>query len=254
MLYNRVPPSRALHLNFSHDYRLPSDKNQAGGDVIALTNHVDGTTALLVGDVSAKGSEGTAFASWLATLFNISAAFIPEPSDILKRLNTMLCQAFSDKSRGLFAGAFVCRFFPAHRRFVYACAGTESPILFNHLRPPEYLDYGGMVLGVDTSATYEDAIGAMDRDDMLIAYTDGVTESLRSPGSEPLGSGGVLEAVWHSIDAVGRPDSQDILTAVDRLNGGVYHDDATLAVVGFSESRRYATSRSLIGAPLPLAG
>lgn len=39
------------------------------------------------------------------------------------------------------------------------------------------------------------------------------------------------QAVWQSFDEVGRPYGHDILAAVDALNGGLYYDDATLAVV-----------------------
>lgn len=235
MLHTRESPSALDNLTFSHGYRAPIEQRHAGGDVATLTNHDDGTTALLLADVSAKGGEGTAFASRLADLFTVSATFVRRPSHILGQLNTTLCDAFSDKSRGLFACALVCRFFPRYRRLVYACAGIEYPILFNDTRPPRYLDCGGIVLGVDKRATYEDAIIAMNPDDVLIAYTDGITESLRTSGSERLGVDGMLEAIRQSVGYLGRPDSHDILHEVDSLNGGRYNDDATLAVVGLKE-------------------
>jgi serine phosphatase RsbU (regulator of sigma subunit) len=223
-------------LAFSHDYRCPEDARLAGGDVVALSKHDDGTTALLVADISAKGAEGAGFARRLASLFAVSACFIAQPALVLKELNCVLHEMFTDRGRGLFAAAFVCRFLPAERRLIYACAGTERPMLFGRTRPPRYLYYGGVVLGVDQRATYNDEVVAIDHDDTLIAYTDGVTESLRRSNSEPLGAGGVLEAILHSVDHIGYPDSHEILAQVDSLNGGRYRDDATVAAVGYTDA------------------
>jgi serine phosphatase RsbU (regulator of sigma subunit) len=230
-----VAPAKPLPLAFSHDYRSPKDARLAGGDVVALSKHDDGTTALLVADISAKGAEGSGFARRLAALFAVSAAFIAQPSLVLEELNCVLYEMFTDRRRGLFAAAFVCRFLPAKHRLIYACAGTERPMLFGRTRLPRYLYCGGVVLGVHQHATYDDEVVAMDHDDTLIAYTDGVTESLRRSNSAPLGAGGVLEAILHSVDRIGYPDSHEILAQVDSLNGGRYHDDATVAAVGCTD-------------------
>jgi phosphoserine phosphatase RsbU/P len=238
-LLSRLGPPRQCHLEFSHGYRTPTNAQQAGGDVVTLAEHDDGSTALLVADISAKGIEGTGLARWLATHFAISAAFITRPALILEELNGLFCDAFGD-TQGLFAGAFVCRFAPADRRLIYTCAGIERPVLFSTRRPPRYLRYCGVVLGVDDRATYRDEEIAMDRGEMLIAYTDGITESLRRSSAEPLGEDGVLEAIRQSAKKFARPQSDDILTEVDGFNGGLYHDDATLAVIGFDGGRAIA--------------
>jgi serine phosphatase RsbU (regulator of sigma subunit) len=173
-------------------------------------------------------------ASWLAALFAISAAFITRPALILEELNGLFFDTFGG-SRGLFAGAFVCRFSPGNRRLIYNCAGIEPPLLFSKTRAPRYLRYGAVVLGVVERASYQDEEIAMDRGDTLIAYTDGVTESLRRFRPEPLGEDGVLEAIRRSTERFDRPHSDEILAEVDRLNGGLYHDDATLAAVSYGE-------------------
>ena len=76
-MINAVP--QPLGLTISHDYRAPRQAELCGGDVVAVTHHSNGSTAPLVADVSAKGSEGDAFAAWLATVFRIATQFVPRP-------------------------------------------------------------------------------------------------------------------------------------------------------------------------------
>ena len=219
-----------LGLSVTHDYRSPVNDDLAGGDLVALTRHDDGSTSILIGDLSAKGSEGAAYASWLATLFQVSSAFMYRPARILGQLNRLMADAFYDETEGLFACAFVCRIFPRKSYFIYSCAGAEPPILFSNAGVYRELRSGGTVLGVDKSAAYEDCSMPIAPDDALVAFTDGITESFRFGSLERLGASGVVEAVRRSVGQHGAHDSFNILSSIDVLNAGSYFDDATLMV------------------------
>jgi serine phosphatase RsbU (regulator of sigma subunit) len=221
---------RALALAITHAYRFPRRPELAGGDVVALTRHDDGSTAILLGDVSAKGGEGSAFASWLATVFQVASAFVRSPAGILNQLNTSMAHAFYDETAGLFATAFVCRIFPRKSYLVYSCAGAEPPILFRNTGAHTELRSGGTVLGVDRQASYVDSCMRIAHDDALIAFTDGISESRHPDTLEQLGAGGVLSAIRGSLMEHGIHDSHHILTTIDSMTAGSYSDDATLLV------------------------
>jgi sigma-B regulation protein RsbU (phosphoserine phosphatase) len=187
----------------------------AGGDVIAVNRLNDGSTVVLIADVSAKGAEANAYASWLASVFQIASAFASRPSAILKQLNTMLEHAFYDKDAGLFASAFVFRIIPEAALMVYASAGAQPPLLVRNSVVREPLQGGGQVLGVERSITHEDRVVRLCAGDAFVVFTDGIT-----PGS-------VSSAVQASM--FGSTATCDtIFTEIDRLTGGVYFDDATL--------------------------
>ncbi len=226
----QIRPQPDLRVAISHDYRAPARDELAGGDLIALNRHDDGSTTLLIGDLSAKGEEGTALASWLATVFHLTSAAIWRPSRVLRQLNTMLNDAFYDQTAGLFASAFICRMFPAQSYMVYSSAGAEPPILFSRSRPCRNLTAGGLVLGIDRHATYGDTILSIVPGDLFIAFTDGITESRRHPFREQLGRHGIVKAVEATVRKTGFADSHEIFSTIDTLNNGGYTDDATLLV------------------------
>jgi serine phosphatase RsbU (regulator of sigma subunit) len=223
-----------LNLGVTHDYRAPVRPELSGGDVVAVSRREDGSTAVLVADLSVKGKEGTAYASWLASSFQVTSAFVYRPSDILVRLNHILVRAFYDQAAGLFASAFVCRVIPSSSLLIYASAGAEPPLLIRDSVLQATLHTGDLVLGVDRSAAYHDRAFSFKRRDVLIAFTDGIPESHRHATSVQLGADGVMEAIETSFNQSTMPKSWDIFSAIDQLNGGVYQDDATLLVAALA--------------------
>lgn len=225
-----IRPEPALHVGVTHDYRAPLRRELSGGDVVALNRHDDGSTALLIADLSAKGAEGAAYASYLAAVFQITSALIMRPSAILRQLNRILVHAFYDQAAGLFASAFVCRVLASSSVLIYSCAGAEPPLLVRNSALHATLHTDDHILGIDWHASYHDRAIPIAHNDVLIAYTDGITESRRHSTSTLLGTQGVLEALELSAFRSSVPNSEDVFSAIDQLNGGLYYDDATLLV------------------------
>ncbi|MBV8637768.1 MAG: serine/threonine-protein phosphatase [Candidatus Eremiobacteraeota bacterium] len=220
----------ALDVGITHSYREPVHRELAGGDVVAVNRHEDGSITALIADISAKGSQAEAYASWLVAVFHVTSAFVSRPSEILRELNTMLSHAFYDKHAGLFASAFMFRIYPAASLVVYSSAGAEPPLLVRHSVVQGPLQGGGQVLGIDRDVSYLDHAVRICRNDHIVAFTDGITESRRPLTRSLLGWEGVAEAVQTSMFR-SSPGSDDVFSAIDRLNGGTYYDDATLLVV-----------------------
>lgn len=198
-----------------------------------MMEHWDGTTAVLVADVSAKGVEGTTFAYGLSALFKVVSAFVESPARILENLNRFMYDAFADPSRGLFASAFVCRCFPAHRQCLYASAGAETPILLTPRRPPRLLEGNGMVLGVKQHIVHSDYGLNVDCDDVLVLYTDGVVDARRDGTTERVGTNGLLEDLCNAATAEPQANASRALAAIEK-RGCRYSDDASLLMVSFT--------------------
>jgi sigma-B regulation protein RsbU (phosphoserine phosphatase) len=96
---------------------------------------------------------------------------------------------FTRRIRGRFMTAFVVGFDPRMHAILYASAGHNPPLL-RRCEPAgvEWLDDAqGIPLGVEPEHRWENALRTVSRGDVLLLYTDGVTEA-RSPGGEPFGA------------------------------------------------------------------
>lgn len=73
-----------------------------------------------------------------------------------------------------------------NRVLIFSNAGHNPPVLFRHQGKIEYLEEGGVALGVLSEAVYEERPVALRPGDVLLFYTDGVSEA-ESPTGEHFG-------------------------------------------------------------------
>jgi serine phosphatase RsbU (regulator of sigma subunit) len=97
---------------------------------------------------------------------------------------------------------------------------------------------GNLPLGINSTTPYEHAVFPIESGDMLLLYTDALTEAGIEKG-QPLGEQGLMLLVepiplTDSIDQFGRK----LLRAVRDLAGGVANDDETLIVIRFGDGRK----------------
>jgi sigma-B regulation protein RsbU (phosphoserine phosphatase) len=152
------------------------------------------------------------------------------PSTILAQLNRSLHDTVPETATGLFASALICRLTPSRSHLVYASAGAEPPILFNSRAPYwRILTTTGLLLGVEPDTSYADCRIPIEHDDVFIAFTDGITESIRTGLQDRVGRGGIVQALRSSLSHY-PPKASEIFRRLDLLNDGLYRDDATLLV------------------------
>jgi serine phosphatase RsbU (regulator of sigma subunit) len=150
----------------------------------------------------------------------------PRVADIVSLLNQQLIQNTpSEKYVTFFYGVYDER----QRRLTYTNAGHLPPLIF---RGPEVrrLETGGTVLGLIPEAEYEQGEVHLQPHDVLVAYTDGITEAENS-FEEQFGESGLIQVVRRSSEKSPDEIVEDILTAVDDWVGsGEPQDDMTLIV------------------------
>jgi serine phosphatase RsbU (regulator of sigma subunit) len=160
-------------------YRAAGDQNEVGGDFYDAFLAEDGVWAVVVGDVTGKGAEAAALTSLTRHTLRAGALRGATASENLELLNTALwSQSHTD---GRFASVVYSRLCPSARGVTVTVASGGHP-------PPLVLRVSGEVEEVRTSGTL---VGAL-RDgrfteldvklapgDLLLLYTDGVTEVRR---------------------------------------------------------------------------
>ncbi len=202
---------------------------QVGGDYYDVITTGDGTYVIAIGDVSGKG---TPAALLMANLQATIRALVPlkiSLSELTARVNNLMCHnTGADKFITFFWGFLD----PVSMAFTYVNAGHNYPFLIRADGSTVRLESGGMILGiVPTMTPYEQDRTAFHAGDVLVLFTDGVSEAMSKTSQEY--SEDRLEALIRAqrhlpaqalIDAI----HQDILQFT---HGAMQSDDITLMVL-----------------------
>jgi sigma-B regulation protein RsbU (phosphoserine phosphatase) len=149
-------------------------------------------------------------------------------AEVAARMNRILYHATSHEKYATF---FFGILDPLERSFLFSNAGHNLPVVLRRDGTIERLREGGLVLGVMEDAIYRQASIPVEAGDMLVLYTDGVTEATDEQGEE-YGEARLLETVRRHVGGASREivrAVRDDVAAFSRASG--FDDDFTLIVV-----------------------
>ncbi|NPV77578.1 MAG: SpoIIE family protein phosphatase [Anaerolineae bacterium] len=150
-------------------------------DFIPLTDHKWG---VVVADVTDKGMGAALFMALSSTLIRTYASRFPTLPALT--LRTVSERILSDTRGGMFVTSFFGVLEPLTGRFIYANAGHPPGYLIRPQRGKESIDRlrpTGMALGVTEQAQWRQKIARIAPGDLLVLYTDGITEA-QNPGGK----------------------------------------------------------------------
>lgn len=151
-----------------------------GGD---LYDHflLGGRLWFVVGDVSGKGVAAALFMARAKTMFRALASPHTDLAEVLTTVNRGLCE---QNEQGMFVTLFAAALDPTNGELSYGAAGHDPPVLLpGRGGTPRFLDVdGGPVLGLIDATKYAEQRTTLERGDMVVVYTDGVTEALNLQG------------------------------------------------------------------------
>jgi sigma-B regulation protein RsbU (phosphoserine phosphatase) len=140
-----------------------------------------GALGLALGDIAGKGLTAGIWQTHLLGLTQRCARRHVDPAAAVAEVNRELWQ---DQSEPPLTALFFARISPKGNDLVYCNAGQPAPLLLRAGKTPEKLQEGGPMLGALQAAVYRSGRVRLDPGDMLIAYSDGVTECPNSQGDE----------------------------------------------------------------------
>jgi serine phosphatase RsbU (regulator of sigma subunit) len=200
-----------------------------GGDYFDYFKYPDGRLALLVGDVSGKGMPAALLMSSLQARLQVLSEAAPPPASLVTRLNAGL----TAKCPG---NRFVTFFFsvldPETGELEYCNAGHNPPMLIRSDGSIETLETGGMVLGLVGVARYEEGRAKLEKGDVLVLYSDGVTEATPLGSEDEFGEERLAAAVRAGGDKAVQSVIDDVIRQLRGWSAGApFADDVTLVVV-----------------------
>jgi sigma-B regulation protein RsbU (phosphoserine phosphatase) len=194
-------------------------------DFLALSN---GRLGLAIGDISGKGIPAALLmASLQASVRGESRAAENDIAGLMTNVNGLVFDA-SPSSR--YATFFYAQFDPATLRMVYTNGGHNPPML---LRGGEVIRFevGGPPVGLFRAAQYEQAEVQLAPGDLLLLYTDGMSEA-ENPAEEEWGEDALIAAARSCFALPSMQMITRMLALADAFAAGApQHDDMTLVVV-----------------------
>jgi sigma-B regulation protein RsbU (phosphoserine phosphatase) len=189
---------------------------------------LDSVLGITVGDIAGKGLSAGIWQAHLMDLIQRSARTNLPPADVVTRVNRELCR---DQNEPPIAALFFARLDPESGELVYCSAGLPPPLLLRRDRSVERLEKGGPMLGALKEAKYEAGSVCLDPGDLLLAYSDGLTEC-RNPLDEEF----EMERLTAAAKAIGGATANQVLfstlgAVLDFADTCSPSDDLTLLVV-----------------------
>lgn len=226
---------QAHSLDIATVYR-PAQK--IGGDLYDVFDLGGGRIAAIVADVSGHGISAALLMAICRTNFQHVARSAISAADLLSGLNRAMMRSFK---RGMFI-TITCAFIDTQRNTLsIARGGHERPILIsNHLIERgeyeiEFLDSKGLAIGISKpevfDATITEVSRSYSRGDVLVFYTDGLTETTNAHGEE-FGTARLEAALKDVHDLSAEEINKTILSRLADFSGGNEPaDDLTLVTI-----------------------
>jgi hypothetical protein len=210
-----------------------------GGDYYDFLDLGDGRVGVAVADVSGKGISAALVMSVVqASLRVISSQNDLPLSQLAAQMNRFLHQSTGASHYATF---FYAQLDERGRRLRYVNAGHNPPLLVRGADVTE-LHAGGTVLGLFPEIECQEAALDLRPGDLLVAFTDGVTEA-RSPSGEEFGEAR-LEELLRAAAGLSAGEVLERLAAAMRewIGGAEQHDDLTVVVVAARDAEGAAVA------------
>ena len=202
-------PKAAPALGYFDAAALMVPCRMIGGDFFEYVTLDEGAFGFTLGDVAGKGAPAGLLGARIQEIFSAHAPLLVDPASTVDQINTTLLRR-SLESR------FVTMFYgilyrDGRLRF---CNGGHNPPILIAADGVRRLQTGGLIVGLFDDAVFEEETQQMAPGDLLVVFSDGITEATNDQGEE-FGDDRIIECV---SEAGAARDPEAVLTRMfDRL-------------------------------------
>jgi len=225
LIPHQVPDVQGLDIAFAYE-----PATHVGGDTLDIIPLTDGRVLFFVADVMGHGVQASLVMSVVKATLNSAAEADPSPPSVLARINEVIARLFPEH----FVTATCCLVVSDDRRAELSLAGDAGPLWFRAKTgevSQKQNNEAGLPLGFAEDSQYEMTPIALDKEDVLLFYTDGVVEAF-NPRGDQYG----LQHLTGQLSHHARSKAQELCACVRRdLDSHCKHhirtDDLTLLVI-----------------------
>lgn len=201
--------------------------------------------SVVVADVTGKGVAAALLMAFARPLIHAAIDNSSSPADALERTNRVL----RERRASLFITALCGMLRLSTGQFRLANAGHEAPLLIRRDGSPiETIHASGPLLGAFPSLNLRETSFTMDPGDLVVLYTDGVTDA-RATSGERFEEGRLYEAIEAARGRTSAEVIESISASVDQFQAGTLPaDDVTIVVIGRHARRTRRRARATLEA------
>jgi len=207
-------------------YNFPTE--EVSGDYYDWVRIYDDQIGLVIADVSGKGVPAALLMAFLRASLRAATHIGYSPHISMAKVNYLLWESIE---RNQFVTAFYGILDVTNKTLTYTNAGHNPPILLKQNGDVSFMNRGSVPLGMFRDTRYHDYYLTTEPGDLLLLYTDGVTEA-QNEKEEEYGRDRLAQAVRSNHELGAR----DLITAlhtevVDWTGGRGATDDVTFFVI-----------------------
>jgi serine phosphatase RsbU (regulator of sigma subunit) len=202
---------------------------EIGGDYYDfIQRKSDKRVVIAVGDVSGKGTGAALLMSSLHAAVRAQSQTRRSIAEVMAEINQYI---FENSPPNKFLTLFYGEVDPETGTLTYSNGGHNSPILVRANGDLERLDKGGLPIGMMQGVQYQEGAVGFERGDVLLIYSDGITESVNE-SEEEFGEPRLIEVVKQNRGRSSSGLRDRIDEALSRFVGSMAPvDDMTLMIV-----------------------
>jgi serine phosphatase RsbU (regulator of sigma subunit) len=201
---------------------------EIGGDYYDFIEREDGRLVIALGDVSGKGTAAALLMSSLHAAIHAQSASHDSIVATISAVNRYLADNIPANR---FVTLFYAELDPQSGALSFLNAGHNPPLIVHAAGTVEQLASGGLPLGIKRDAEYREGRTQMQLGDVLVIYSDGVTEAV-SPTGEEFGPTRLYEVVSRNVEASAAGIRDLIESSLTKFAQGTSAaDDITLVIV-----------------------
>ena len=188
-----------------------------------------GSFGILIADVSGKGIPAALFMALSRIVVRVNATWFQEPEKVITSANNIISQ---DSRAGMFVTLFYGILSEQNRSLTYVNAGHNSPLVYrSDSEQFEELSLTGIAIGVLEGEEYSQKSLPINPGDIIVLYTDGITESLSS-SDEMFGESRLKSIIQKNASLSALEIQNKILDEVQIFCGSEpQFDDITLLII-----------------------
>lgn len=200
---------------------------QVGGDYFDLMKLEDDGHLLAIADVTGKGVPASLLMANLQSMLHALAPLEVTLEEASSRINDII---YNNTPSDKFITFFWGKISTDKKRFKYVNAGHNPPMLFRHGdSEPLLLEEGGVILGaMPTMLPYECAEVEFQKGDVLVFFTDGVTEAMNPELTEEYEEDRLIECINKHRDKTSAEIIDEIIKDINHFSNNIQYDDITI--------------------------
>src|SRR6266511_3596591 len=179
-------------------YNFPTE--EVSGDYYDWVKIYDDQIGIVIADVAGKGVPAALLMAFLRASLRAASHIGYSPHISMSKVNYLLWESIE---RNQFVTAFYGILDATNRTLAYSNAGHNPPLLIDGDGKARFEERGGVPLGMFRDSRYYEYFATIEPGQILVLYTDGVTEAMNSQNEE-YGKDRLVEAALRGRDLSAR--------------------------------------------------